>query len=208
MKSKLERISAITAELLNELGVPEDQRGELADTPGRVARAWLEKVDGYGQRAEDVIGDLFEMSGPMAQRTLQSSMVQTLRPISFSSTCMQHMLPFFGVAKIAYVPACREDGSRAVIGLSKLARLVTVYAKRLTMQERIAEQTALAILEHGKAAGALVIMICRHTCLCSRGINQRSPEASTLYAVGTLAAGHPLHVSAVKMLDPTPRSAV
>jgi GTP cyclohydrolase I len=209
MTSQLDRITGITEQLLNALNVPAHLHGsELAETPARVARAWLDQIEGYKERPEDVLGDLFQVSAPRSAPRPPSSMVQSMRPISFASTCMHHLQPFFGVAKVAYIPTQREDGTRATAGAGRLVKLVNMYARRLTMQERIAEEVAHALLEHAHAEGALVILNCRHTCLCGRGIRQRSSEVGTLYGVGTLSANYPLHVTAVKMLDPTPRSAV
>ncbi len=209
MDNQKRPLEEIAAELIDALGIPDEHKtSDLLGTPARMARSLREHVAGYHRDEKTVLGDLFDIEGPASMRSRRSSMIVTVRPISFGSMCAHHMLPFFGAAKVAYIPARRDDGRRAVLGLSKLARVVQMYAQRLTMQERIAEQVACALMDHAGAEGVLIIMRCRHTCMCSRGVRQVSAEASTMYAAGTLDAGMPLHVNAVKMLDPTPRNAV
>ncbi len=213
----LPRIAQLTEQLIDALGIPPELLSEsVKGTPQRVARAWAEMIEGYSQNPAELLADLFEVapSGANAELLTQNvgqygkpASLVTVRPITFSSTCEHHMLPFFGVAKIAYIPAVR-DRQRVVVGLSKLIRLVNIFARRLSMQERIAEEVSCALMEHARAEGAMVLLRCRHTCVCGRGVRQVSAEAATLFAIGALSPNAPMHVTAVKMLDPTPRAAV
>jgi GTP cyclohydrolase I len=107
-----------------------------------------------------------------------------LRDIEFFSVCEHHMLPFFGRAHVAYIP-----GSKRVVGLSKLARLVECYAKRLQIQERMTSQIGSTILELLKPAGVGVIVQAQHTCMLARGISKQKAEMVTSYLAGSFQEG-------------------
>jgi GTP cyclohydrolase IA len=136
---------------------------ELLETPGRAAKAWGELTSGY---AVDVPGlfKTFDASG-------YDEMV-VVRDIPFASLCEHHLLPFYGRAAVAYIP----DGR--IVGLSKLARLVDAYARRLQVQERLTNQVADALMEHLTPVGAAVIMEAEHLCMSLRGA--RTPGAITV----------------------------
>jgi len=134
------------------------QRDGLVKTPDRVARAWMEMTEGYAMSAGAILSTTFEGD---------SDEMVVLKDIDFNSVCEHHLLNFAGKAHIAYMP----KGGR-IVGLSKLARIVDVYAKRLQVQERLTQQVAGAILEHLKPDGVAVVIEGRHSCMCVRGVRK------------------------------------
>lgn len=143
-------------DLLLSLGVDLDTPA-LVDTPERVANAWVELLQGYTLDADDILSTTFESEGhgPVMCRNIE-----------FSSICEHHMIPFFGVCHIAYIP---DD---VVVGLSKLTRLVDCFAQRLQIQERLTLQICDALTENLKPAGVLVITEARHLCCLGRGVRR------------------------------------
>jgi GTP cyclohydrolase I len=139
-------------DILRATGVP--LNGELDETPGRAAKAWRELTSGYAVDIPSLF-KTFEAWG-------YDEMV-VVRSIPFSSLCEHHLLPFYGRAAIAYIP------NERIIGLSKLARLVDAYARRLQVQERLSNEIADALMEHLKPVGAAVIMEAEHLCMSLRG---------------------------------------
>ena len=158
------RIAAAVREILAAIGEDPDRDG-LLDTPERVARAWGELVGGYGRDAEELLGTTFDIA--------HDEMV-LVKDIEVVSLCEHHLLPFTGVADVAYIPSA--DGR--VTGLSKLARLVELYARRLQVQERLTTQIADALVEHLGARGVMVVVEAEHTCMTMRGV--RKPGSSTV----------------------------
>jgi GTP cyclohydrolase I len=143
--------------LLRELGEDPDRAG-LVETPRRVASSLRFLTDGYGMDARDAVGDaLFEED--------YDEMV-VVRDVSFYSLCEHHLLPFFGVAHIAYAPQGR------VVGLSKIPRLVDVYAHRLQLQERLTRQVAEGLVEVARPGGVAVVVEARHLCMEMRGVEK------------------------------------
>lgn len=143
--------------LLRYIG-EDPKRDGLLDTPDRVCRAWIEMTEGYFQRPEDVLSVTFEG---------KSEEMVILKDIDFNSICEHHMLPFTGRAHVAYIP----KGGR-IVGLSKLARIVDVYSRRLQVQERMTEQIAEAIMESLQPAGVAVVVEGVHSCMCLRGVKK------------------------------------
>ncbi len=160
-----EKIQQATRLLLEAIG-EDPQREGLVETPARVARMYEEICGGLQQDASEHLSTTFEVA--------DSGMVVE-RDIAFYSMCEHHLLPFFGRAHIAYIP----DGR--VAGLSKLARTVEVYARRLQLQERLTAQVADALMEHLGAKGAIVMMEAEHMCMSMRGV--RKPGAQTVTLV-------------------------
>ena len=158
------RIAAAVREILAAIGEDPDRDG-LLDTPERVARAWGELVGGYGRDAEELLGTTFDIA--------HDEMV-LVKDIEVVSLCEHHLLPFTGVAHVAYIPSA--DGR--VTGLSKLARLVELYARRLQVQERLTTQIADALVEHLGARGVIVVIEAEHSCMTMRGV--RKPGSSTV----------------------------
>lgn len=146
--------------ILLYLGEDPDREG-LKDTPSRVIKAWDEMTEGYGLEPKTILATAFQPDG-------YDEMV-LCRDIEFHSTCEHHMLPFSGVAHVAYVPSTR------VVGLSKMARLVDCFARRLQIQERLTRQIADTMQSVLKPKGVGVIIQARHLCMACRGvIKQRS----------------------------------
>ena len=166
------RIEAAVREILLALGEDPEREG-LVDTPRRVAKAYAELFGGLQQRPEEVLARTFEQP---------SSDLVTLRDIEFFSFCEHHLLPFFGKASIAYLPA---DGR--VVGLSKLARLVEVFARRPQMQERVTRQGADAVMQPLEPAGVTVMVHSEHLCMKARGVAKHEPVMTTVAHRGAFA---------------------
>ena len=160
----LERAERAVRELLLAIGEDPDRDG-LKQTPARVARSYTEIFAGMTQRPEDVLTTTFEIG---------HEELILVRDIEVYSTCEHHLVPFHGVAHVGYIPG--RDGR--VTGLSKLARLVDVYARRPQVQERLTSQIADALCEHLKPQGALVVIECEHLCMSMRGV--RRPGSRTI----------------------------
>ncbi len=145
-------------------GIGEDPSREgLADTPDRVARMYEEIFDGMGKTAREHLSKVF---------TADRAGLVLERDITFYSTCEHHLMPFYGKAYIAYLPQDK------VVGLSKLARTVEVYARRLQIQEQMTGQIADDIMEHLQPRGVMVILEAEHMCMTMRGI--KKPGSSTV----------------------------
>ena len=160
----LPRIERAVREILIAIGEDPDRDG-LADTPARVARAYAEQFSGLTQHPEDVLGTVFDAD---------HDELILVRDIEVYSTCEHHLVPFFGTAHVAYIP--NEKGQ--ITGLSKLARLVDVYARRPQVQERMTSQIADALMRVLEPRGALVVIEAEHLCMSMRGV--RKPGAKTV----------------------------
>ena len=158
------RAAAAVRELLLAVGEDPDRPG-LQDTPDRVARAYAETFSGLWQDPADVLSTTFDED--------HDEMV-LVKDIPMYSTCEHHLVPFHGVAHVGYIPG--DDGR--VTGLSKLARLVEVYARRPQVQERMTSQIADALADVLKPRGVLVVIEAEHLCMAMRGI--RKPGSSTV----------------------------
>jgi GTP cyclohydrolase I len=151
-------------ELLLAVGEDPDREG-LLETPARVARAYQEIFAGLWQEPEDVLTTTFDLG--------HDEMV-LVKDIEVFSTCEHHLVPFRGVAHVGYIPST----SGKITGLSKLARLVDVYARRPQVQERLTSQVADALMRILEPRGAIVVVECEHMCMSMRGI--RKPGAKTI----------------------------
>ncbi|MDK6813318.1 GTP cyclohydrolase I FolE [Corynebacterium sp. UMB6689] len=158
-----ERAEAAIRELLIAVGEDPDREG-LRETPARVARAYAEVFAGLHQDPTEVLHKTF------AEEHQELVLV---RDIPIYSTCEHHLVPFYGTAHIGYIPG--PDGH--VTGLSKLARLADMYAKRPQVQERLTSQIADALVEVLHAQSVIVVIECEHLCMAMRGI--RKPGATT-----------------------------
>jgi GTP cyclohydrolase I len=148
------------------LGIGEDpDRPGLARTPERVEASFRWLTRGYGLTVQDAVGDaLFEET--------HESMI-LVRDIEFYSLCEHHLLPFFGVAHVAYIP------DRRILGLSKLPRIVDVFARRLQVQERLTDQIANAVMEVVAPRGAGVVLEASHLCMMMRGVEKQHSRTVT-----------------------------
>lgn len=164
-----EKISQIIKQLILALG--EDVgRENLRDTPGRVARAYEEILSGYNRSLSNEI-TIFKNSHNYKDIVYSGK-------ISFFSTCEHHLLPFFGTAHVAYVP------DKHIIGVSKLARAVDIFARRLQDQERITMQVSQEIDELLKPKGVAVFLEAKHLCNMARGTKQTESIMKTLAFTG------------------------
>ena len=159
------RAEAAVRELLFAIGEDPDREG-LLETPARVARAYAELTAGIRMSPEDVLTTTFDLG--------HDEMV-LVRDIELWSMCEHHLVPFTGVAHVGYIPA--ESGK--ITGLSKLARLVDVYAKRPQVQERLTTQVADALLRILEARGVIVVIEAEHLCMTMRGVRKAGARTIT-----------------------------
>ncbi|GAB2956026.1 GTP cyclohydrolase I FolE [Streptomyces pseudoechinosporeus] len=159
-------------ELLIAVGEDPDREG-LRETPGRVARAYRELLAGLRQEPEDVLTTTFDLG--------HDEMV-LVKDIEIVSLCEHHLLPFHGVAHVGYIPA--ETGK--ITGLSKLARLVEVFARRPQVQERLTTQIADSLMRILEARGAIVVIEAEHMCMSVRGIRKPGAKTTTSAVRGQL----------------------
>lgn len=151
--------------LLRWLGEDPEREG-LRETPGRVLRAWKHWCCGYGKDPAAVL-KTFEDGAEGSDEMV------VVRDIQFYSHCEHHMAPFFGHAHVAYIPNGR------IVGLSKLARIVDIYAQRLQVQERLTVQIADILMQHLQPRGVGVQIEAQHFCMCSRGVNKQGSSTVT-----------------------------
>jgi GTP cyclohydrolase I len=166
------RVAAAVRELLLAVGEDPDRDG-LKETPARVARAYAEMFAGLRQEPREVLTTTFE---------LEHDELVLVRDIEVFSVCEHHLVPFHGVAHVGYIPSA--DGR--VAGLSKIARLVDLYARRPQLQERMTTQVADAMTEVVGARGVLVVIDCEHLCMSMRGVRKVGSRTVTSAVRGQL----------------------
>ena len=162
-------IEPLVEKMLAELG-EDPQREGILKTPGRVARSMRFLTQGYAQDPEEVIGG--------ALFTEQYEEMIVIKDIDFYSLCEHHMLPFFGKAHVAYIPSGR------IVGISKIARLVEVFARRLQVQERLTNQIANTMMEQLEPAGVAVVVEGEHLCMRMRGVEMQNSMVVTSAVLG------------------------
>lgn len=162
----------IPVRLLQFIG-EDPQRGGLVETPKRFLKAWQEYSSGYNKNAADIL-KVFEDGAEKCDELV------LVKDIPVYSHCEHHLAPFFGVAHIGYIPNGR------IVGLSKLSRLVDMFAKRLQVQERLTNQVADALEEHLHPLGVGVVIECRHMCMEARGIQRQGASTVTSAMRGAL----------------------
>ena len=156
--------------ILEDIGEDPEREG-LLDTPKRVEAAWHFLTRGYRQNLEEVVnGALFEA---------ESDDMIIVRDIEFFSLCEHHMLPFFGKCHVGYIP------KKKILGVSKVARIVDMFARRLQIQERMTRQISAAIMEITGAAGVGVVVEAQHLCMQMRGVEKQHSIMTTSSMVGT-----------------------
>lgn len=165
------RIEAAVREILLGIGEDPDREG-LQATPARVARACDELFSGLTADPADILATTFDIG--------HEEMI-LVKDIELVSTCEHHLLPFTGVAHVAYIP---RNGR--VTGLSKLARLVDVYARRPQVQERLTGQIADSLVEHVEPQGVMVVIEAEHQCMTMRGVRKRGSKTVTSAVRGGL----------------------
>jgi GTP cyclohydrolase IA len=169
MEPDLAKIEPLVRQLLQELGEDPNREG-LKDTPKRVARALSFLTHGYRANLDEVINK--------ALFTQDTSSMVIVKDIEVYSMCEHHMLPFFGRCHIGYIP----DGK--VFGVSKLARLVDMYARRLQLQERLTEQISQVVMNEAGARGVGVMIEARHLCMMMRGVEKQNSTMVTSSVLG------------------------
>ncbi len=169
MEPNLDRIETLVRQLLVELGEDPAREGLVA-TPRRVAKALTFLTHGYRASVEEVINE--------ALFTQDTGGMVIVKDIEVYSMCEHHMLPFFGRCHIGYIPNGR------VFGVSKLARLVDVFARRLQLQERLTEQISRVVMEEVDARGVGVMIEARHLCMMMRGVEKQNSTMVTSSVLG------------------------
>ncbi len=159
------RIERAVREILLAIGEDPDRNG-LRDTPARVARAYAEQFAGLRQNPEDVLSTVFDAD---------HDELILVKDIELYATCEHHLVPFFGVAHVGYVPNSKGQ----ITGLSKLARLVDVYARRPQVQERMTAQIADALMDVLEPRGVIVVVEAEHLCMTMRGVRKAGAKTVT-----------------------------
>ena len=181
-REKVERAVRLLLE-----GIGEDVNREgLIDTPDRIARMYEEICGGMDEDAKEHLQKTF---------TVDNNEMVLEKDITFYSMCEHHMLPFYGKVHVAYIP----DGK--VVGLSKLARTVEVFARRLQLQEQLTGQIADALMEHMQAKGAIVMIEAEHMCMTMRGIKKPGSQTVTLARRGVFETDPALEERFFRMLE-------
>lgn len=185
------RAEAAVRELLLAIGEDPEREG-LLETPARVARAYAEVTAGLRMRAEDVLTTTFDLG--------HDEMV-LVRDIELWSMCEHHLVPFTGVAHVGYIPA--ESGK--ITGISKLARLVDVYAQRPQVQERLTTQVVDALMTILEARGAVVVIEAEHLCMTMRGVRKAGARTITSAVRGTMLTDRATRAEAMALIHGTTR---
>ena len=164
------RLATLVRKILVELGEDPKREG-LRKTPERVAKAMTYLTRGYRQDVKTVVNDAYFTSG--------TNHMVILKDIELYSLCEHHMLPFYGKCAIGYISKGK------VLGVSKLARIVDMYARRLQIQERMTEEIANAIMAETGAEGVGVVVRAKHLCMMMRGVEKQNSEMTTSAVLGT-----------------------
>ena len=167
-----QKIENAIREIIIAIGEDPDRDG-LQDTPARVARAYKEMFAGLYERPEEVLATTFD---------LNHNELVIVKNIDIFSVCEHHLLPFVGKASVGYIP----NNNGKITGLSKLARLIDVYAKRPQVQERLTSQVADALMRILKPQGVIVVIECEHFCMSMRGVNKPGSKTVTSVVRGNL----------------------
>jgi len=190
----LEKPISLRNEQMNLIKKQMDAIGEdtsregLIDTPKRVVKMWDEIFKGYSQKPEDVL-TTFAADG--------ADQIILLKNIELYSMCEHHMLPFVGVAHVAYLP--KPDGK--IVGISKLARLVDIYARRLQIQERIGDQVTTALMDLLDPAGVICIIEAKHMCMAMRGVQKQHSSMVTSSIKGEFMTNASLKAEVMQMIQ-------
>jgi GTP cyclohydrolase I len=167
--TKIKKLEEVTLDLLKQIGEDPDREG-LIRTPHRVAKSWEFLSRGYEMKLDDIIND--------AVFKEESRGMIVVRDIDFFSLCEHHMLPFFGVAHVGYIP------NGQVLGLSKIPRIVEMFSRRLQIQERLTRQIAEALWETVRPIGVGVVVEGQHMCMQMRGVEKKNSYTTTSTVLG------------------------
>ncbi|PIP89203.1 MAG: GTP cyclohydrolase I FolE [Bdellovibrionales bacterium CG12_big_fil_rev_8_21_14_0_65_38_15] len=167
-----EKVKSMIKAMFEYLGEDANREG-LADTPNRVVKSWDKLYGGYLQKPEDILTTFSE------DDVIPHDQIILLKEIEFYSTCEHHLLPFVGKAHVAYIPRDK------VVGISKLARIVEIYARRLQVQERIGNQVTKAIMDNLNSKAAACVIESKHFCMTCRGVEKQNSVMVTSSLRGT-----------------------
>lgn len=167
------RMKEAVKEIIAYIGDDPTREGVI-DTPKRVVKSWKEIFGGYAEDPEKVLGTTFE-------KGMYDQMI-ICKDIEFYSTCEHHMIPFFGKCHIAYIPG------EKVVGLSKMARLVEVFCRRLQIQEKLTDQIKDTMNKVLKPKGVMVVIESKHLCMCGRGVSKQESKMVTSSISGAFEA--------------------
>lgn len=156
-----DKVKSMIKAMFEYLGEDATREG-LADTPNRVVKSWDKLYGGYLQKPEDILTTFSE------DDVIPHDQIILLKEIEFYSTCEHHLLPFVGKAHVAYIPRDK------VVGISKLARIVEIYARRLQVQERIGNQVTKAIMDNLNSKAAACVIESKHFCMTCRGVEKQN----------------------------------
>ncbi len=170
--------------LLEAVGEDPNREG-LVDTPKRVAKMYEELLKGYSKNAEEPLSKVFNVD---------NSELVLVKDINFYSLCEHHLLPFMGNVHIAYIP------EEKVVGLSKLARTVEIFARRLQLQEKLTNQIAESIYENLMPKGVFVVIEAEHTCMTMRGIKKVGAKTITYSSKGVFKNNYQLQKNILDMI--------
>ncbi len=183
-----ERIAELVRELLREIGEDPDRQG-LMKTPQRVANAWEFLMSGYTTDPREIVnGAVFDSE--------HNNMIIS-RDIEIYSLCEHHLLPFFGRCHIGYI------ANKKVLGLSKLARIVDCYSRRLQIQERLTAEIANEIMSVTDAEGVGVVIECRHLCSMMRGVEKQNSVMTTSSVLGSFLKDDATRIEFLKLISRT-----
>lgn len=185
--AELSPAQRLIRDLLIEVGEDPDREG-LRKTPARVIRALEFLTEGYRKDTDELFNDAF------FQEEYDEMVV--VRDIEFYSLCEHHMLPFFGKAHVAYIP------ERRIVGLSKIPRLVDLFARRLQVQERMTKQIAETMMEKLAPSGVGVVIEARHLCMVMRGVEKQHSLMTTSHMLGSFRDAQTTRMEFMNLIAP------
>ncbi|HKY59641.1 MAG TPA: GTP cyclohydrolase I FolE [Gemmatimonadota bacterium] len=180
-----ERAESLVRELLSLLGEDPDREG-LVRTPERVARAYAFLTEGYRQDVDELFNDAYFDE--------EYDEMVLVKDIEFYSLCEHHLLPFFGKVHVAYLPR------RKIVGLSKIPRLVDLFARRLQVQERMTKQIAEVMMERLDPLGVAVVVEARHLCMVMRGVEKQHSTMTTSHMLGNFRDHQPTRLEFMNLI--------
>jgi len=182
----IEKIKMLVKELIIEIGDDPDREG-LIETPSRVAKMYQEIFAGYQSMPENTV--------KLFHETKHGDGI-IIKDIPFYSICEHHMMPFFGVISVAYIP-----NNEVILGLSKFSRIVDYYSRRLQLQECLGEQVCDCIMDEIHANGAMVIIKAEHLCMSMRGVKKPGVNTITTISKGLLNDNYQLRMEYLSLLN-------
>jgi GTP cyclohydrolase I len=183
----MDRAERLVHDLLIELG-EDPQREGLLKTPERVIRAFRFLTEGYRKDVDELFNDAF------FEEDYDEMVV--VRDIELHSLCEHHLLPFFGKAHVAYIP------NRRIVGLSKIPRLVDLFARRLQVQERMTKEIAETMMEKLNPRGVAVVIEARHLCMVMRGVEKQHSSMTTSHMLGAFRDAQSTRMEFMNLISP------